>query len=146
MISNNFAIYCSPKLWLVITDSKLRRVEPWWRWRRRIYFGISHFWPPNRVVGKVPELLAAAAKVIVCKSWGEIWTSFGPVLDWRQYWHFCNSAKVSYFWGYFFSLAKKCKTWVSTYYVLEIKPCRLGSRIQDMEAESYNWSHFLVND
>ena len=26
-----------------------------------------------------------------------------------------------------------------------LKNCRLGSRIRDMEAESYNWSHFLVN-
>ena len=29
--------------------------------------------------------------------------------------------------------------------VLEIKPCGFESRIWDMEAESYNWSHFLVN-
>ena len=29
--------------------------------------------------------------------------------------------------------------------LLEIKPCGLGSRIRDMEAESHNWSHFLVN-
>ena len=29
--------------------------------------------------------------------------------------------------------------------LLEIKPCRHGSRIRDMEAESYNWSHLLVN-
>ena len=28
---------------------------------------------------------------------------------------------------------------------LEIKPCVFESRIQDMGAESYNWSHFLVN-
>ena len=27
---------------------------------------------------------------------------------------------------------------------LEIKPCGLGSRIQDMDAESYNWFHLLV--
>ena len=30
-------------------------------------------------------------------------------------------------------------------YLLEIKPYGLGSRIWDMEAESYNWSHLLVN-
>ena len=29
--------------------------------------------------------------------------------------------------------------------LLEIKPCGHGSRIRDMEAESYNWSHLLVN-
>ena len=35
------------------------------------------------------------------------------------------------------------------YYKLEIKPCgldSLDSRIRDMEAESYSWYHFLVND
>ena len=32
------------------------------------------------------------------------------------------------------------------YNILEIIPCGLGSRIRDMEAESYNWSHFLAND
>jgi hypothetical protein len=30
-----------------------------------------------------------------------------------------------------------------TYESLEIKPCGLGSRIQDMEAKSHNGSHFL---
>ena len=30
-------------------------------------------------------------------------------------------------------------------YTIEIKPCGLGSRIRDMEAESYNWSHLSVN-
>ena len=29
--------------------------------------------------------------------------------------------------------------------LLEFKPCGLGFRIQDMEAESYNLSHLLVN-
>ena len=29
--------------------------------------------------------------------------------------------------------------------LLEIKPCGHGSRIRDMEAESYNWSHLLVS-
>ena len=28
--------------------------------------------------------------------------------------------------------------------LLEIKPCRLGSTIRDMEAKSYKWSHFLL--
>ena len=32
-----------------------------------------------------------------------------------------------------------------SYGLLEIKPYRLGSRIRDMEAESDNESHFLVN-
>ena len=32
------------------------------------------------------------------------------------------------------------------YTTLEIKPCRLGSRIRDMEAESYNWSHSLIGE
>ena len=31
------------------------------------------------------------------------------------------------------------------YVILEIKPCGLGSRIRGMEAESHNWSHFLMN-
>ena len=34
---------------------------------------------------------------------------------------------------------------LQSYSILEIKPCGLGSRIRDMEAETYNWSHFLVN-
>ena len=34
---------------------------------------------------------------------------------------------------------------LAIYELLEIKPCGLGSRIRDMEAESYNWSHLLVN-
>ena len=29
--------------------------------------------------------------------------------------------------------------------LLEIKPCRLGSRIRDIGAESYNKAHLLVN-
>jgi hypothetical protein len=29
---------------------------------------------------------------------------------------------------------------------LEIKPCGLGSRIRDMEAESYNGSHLLIGE
>ena len=32
-----------------------------------------------------------------------------------------------------------------SYNALEIKPCGLGSRIRDMEAECYNWSPLLVN-
>ena len=28
---------------------------------------------------------------------------------------------------------------------LDIKPCKPGSRLRDMEAESHNWSHFLVS-
>ena len=34
---------------------------------------------------------------------------------------------------------------LDSYHTLENKPCGLGSRIQDMEAESYNLSHLLVN-
>ena len=30
------------------------------------------------------------------------------------------------------------------YKLREIKPCKLGSRIWGMEAESHNWYHFLV--
>ena len=30
-------------------------------------------------------------------------------------------------------------------FLLAIKPCGFCSRIRDMEAKSYNWSHFLVN-
>ena len=34
---------------------------------------------------------------------------------------------------------------VRSLFELEIKPCGFESRIRDMEAESYNGSHFLVN-
>ena len=34
---------------------------------------------------------------------------------------------------------------ISPINVLEIKPCRLGSRIRDMEAENKNWYYLLVN-
>ena len=37
----------------------------------------------------------------------------------------------------------KLRIRVLTYLRLEIRPCGLGSRIRDMEAESHNWSHFL---
>ena len=36
-------------------------------------------------------------------------------------------------------LESRCNKLLSFYNVLEIKPCRLGSRISDVEAESYNW-------
>ena len=36
--------------------------------------------------------------------------------------------------------------WVYTYTTLEIKPCGLGSRVWDMEAETYNWSHLLIGE
>ena len=32
------------------------------------------------------------------------------------------------------------------YIILEIKPCGLGSRIRDMEAERNNWSHLLIGE
>ena len=36
--------------------------------------------------------------------------------------------------------------WASYYLIeLEIRPFRLGSRIRDIEAESYNWSHLSVS-
>ena len=38
------------------------------------------------------------------------------------------------------------KTFWNLIYTLEIKPCGLGSRIWDMEAESYNWSRLLIGE
>ena len=40
---------------------------------------------------------------------------------------------------------KKLRGHMTFLTILEIKPCGLGSRSPDMEAESHNWSHFLVN-
>ena len=39
----------------------------------------------------------------------------------------------------------KCFLIETSYVRLETKPHGLGSRIRDMEAESHNLSHFLVN-
>ena len=55
-----------------------------------------------------------------------------------QYFYACEE------WYSIFFINRRNKT-QKLYTILQIKPCGLGSRIRDMEAESYNWSHLMVN-